>query len=398
MQKHRSYSPAMKKKLLRYHSFLTVFLFVLFITFLINLPGSEEKEKIELANQQEVLGELKAKEDAERIAVVEVKTNEEDKSKPKEQHQTNLAYIDVSVATLWSEPDITRSIDEPAIGNPVDLWEWTGSMSLDQRNWLVGNLQTQALYGQTVTVLEEQGDWVMVAVHEQPTPKNDLGYVAWMPKIQMVVGNEYAQVKAQNSFAIITKPTAWLYHDEKLQEKHIEISYNTRLPVISQKGDVTLVATPSDGDVWISTEAISVYESEKDIPKPTEEDLVRTGEQFLSLPYLWAGTSGFGFDCSGFTYTIYKSHGITIPRDSTVQATHGVFIEKADLAKGDLLFFATNEGKGSVHHVGMYIGDGKMIHAPNNKSPIEIINVFESAYWSLEYVGARRYIDQKSPG
>lgn len=46
------------------------------------------------------------------------------------------------------------------------------------------------------------------------------------------------------------------------------------------------------------------------------DDLINTGKMFLGLPYIWAGTSGFGFDCSGFTHTIYKSHGITIPRDS----------------------------------------------------------------------------------
>ena len=156
---------------------------------------------------------------------------------------------------------------------------------------------------------------------------------------------------------------------------------------------MTRVATPSDGDKWVSTEAISVYQFEEDIPAPTGEELVQVGEQFLSLPYLWAGTSGFGFDCSGFTYTIYNANGITIPRDSSVQATHGTFINKEDLEKGDLLFFATNKGKGSVHHVGMYIGDGKMIHAPNTNSSVEIIKVFESTYWSSEYVGARRYIN-----
>ena len=69
--------------------------------------------------------------------------------------------------------------------NPVDLWKWTTSLSLDQRKWLVGKLETQALLGQSVTVIEEQGEWAKVAVHGQPTPKSDLGYVAWMPKTQL---------------------------------------------------------------------------------------------------------------------------------------------------------------------------------------------------------------------
>ena len=176
-----------------------------------------------------------AKEKAEKQA------NEELEKQAKE---SNLAYINVAVATLWSEPGNMRTIDSPSAQNPVDLWKWTTSLSLDQRKWLVGKLETQALFGQTVTVLEEQGEWAKVAVHGQPTPKSDLGYVAWMPKIQLSANHEFLIVKEQNAFSIIKKPTSWLYDDEQLQVKFMEVSYNTRLPVISQKGGATQIATP----------------------------------------------------------------------------------------------------------------------------------------------------------
>ncbi|WP_093137899.1 C40 family peptidase [Salinibacillus kushneri] len=303
------------------------------------------------------------------------------------------AFVDVSVATLWSEPDGTRPIDSPSIENPVDMWEWTRGMSYEQKLWLVGNLQTQALYGQEVTILEEEGDWVKVAVHGQPTPKNDLGYPAWMPKVQLENGKSFASLRENKNFAMVTSPTTWLYDDKHQVNKFKEISFNTRLPVVTEKKDTVLVATPSDGKKWISTDAISIYSSEEDIPEPDGDDLVDTGAKFLGLPYLWAGTSGFGFDCSGFTHTIFKAHGITIPRDSSVQATHGTPVARDELQKGDLLFFAYNEGEGSVHHVGMYIGDGKMMHSPNTASTVEIIDVFESDYYSSEYAGARRYLD-----
>lgn len=228
----------------------------------------------------------------------------------------------------------------------------------------------------------------------RPTnPKSDLGYAAWMPKIQLSANHEFLIAKEQSAFSIIKKPTSWIYDDEQLQVKLMEVSYNTRLPVVSQKGGATQIATPEDGDKWISSEEIAVFQSEQDIPKPTGETLVQSGEQFLALPYLWAGTSGFGFDCSGFTYSIYQANGITIPRDSSVQATHGTAVNKDDLQKGDLLFFAYEGGKGSVHHVGMYIGEGKMIHAPNPARTVEIIDVFESEHWSSEYAGARRYLE-----
>ncbi|GAA0502441.1 C40 family peptidase [Salinibacillus aidingensis] len=303
------------------------------------------------------------------------------------------AYVDVSVATLWSEPNETRPVDAPSIGNPVDMWEWTTGMSYEQKLWLVGNLQTQALYGQEVTILEEQGDWVKVAVHGQPTPKNDLGYPAWMPKSQLANDASFSTLKDIKEFAQVTDPTAWLFEDKHRSDKFKEISFNTRLPVVAETKDAILVATPSDGKKWMSPDAVSIYSSQEDIEKPDGQNLVDTGLKFLGLPYLWAGTSGFGFDCSGFTHTIFKAHGITIPRDSSVQATHGTPVERDDLQKGDLLFFAYNEGEGRVHHVGMYMGNGKMIHSPNTASTVEIIDVFESDYYSSEYAGARRYID-----
>ncbi|MGP4078225.1 C40 family peptidase [Halobacillus sp. K22] len=302
-------------------------------------------------------------------------------------------YVDVSVATLWSEPDQARELDAPSLSNPVDMWEWTESMTTDEKIWLVGELQTQVLYGQKVTILEEEGDWVKVAVEGQPTPKNELGYPAWMPKNQLADERRYSVMKKNKPFALVTKPTVFLYDDRKKSQEFKEISFNTRLPVVAQVGDMVLVATPSDGMKWMNSTDVSVYNHEKNIPDADGEDLVETGKQFLDLPYLWAGTSGFGFDCSGFTHTIHKAHGITIPRDSSVQAEHGTPVEKENLQKGDLLFFAYDEGEGYVHHVGMYIGEGQMIHAPNSRSTVEIINVFESDYYSNEFAGARRYID-----
>lgn len=301
----------------------------------------------------------------------------------------NTAYVDVSVATLWSEPDVTRPVDKPSITNPVDMRTWTTSMSLDQKLWLVGNLQTQALYGQKVTVLDRKGDWVKVAVHGQPTPKNELGYPAWMPEKQLADNQRFEHTDT-TPFALVTDPTTWLYEDSEMKNKFKEISYNTRLPVINEKADAVLVATPGDGNKWINADAVSVYESTSDIPEPTGTDLVNSAKKFLGLPYLWAGASGFGFDCSGFTHTLYKSHGITIPRDSSVQATHGTPVKRGNLQKGDLLFFAYDEGEGYVHHVSMYIGDGKMIHSPNSSSTVEIIELDGSAY-EVEYAGARRY-------
>ena len=306
--------------------------------------------------------------------------------------ESETYFVDVTAATLWSEPNLLREVDKPSASNPVALRKWTGTMTYEEKLGLVGKLETQALYGSEVTIIEEDGDWVKVAAHNQPTPRNDLGYPGWMPKVQLAKGNSYKN-QLKRPFALITSPTAWLYKDKKTSEEFLELSFNTRLPIMKEFKNEILVATPSQGKKWLKKSDAVVYQDEKDIPAPTGQDVVNTGKKFLNLPYLWAGMSGFGFDCSGFTYTMYHSNGITIPRDSSVQATHGTPVEREDLKAGDLLFFAYEQGKGRVHHVGMYVGGGKMIHSPNTSTHVRIDDIDTSGYGE-EYAGARRFIEE----
>src|SRR5699024_7673565 len=231
----------------------------------------------------------------------------------------------------WTEPDMDRAVDASAVGDPVNMWEWTESMSHADKEWLIGNVQTQAVYGDAVTVIEEDEGGAKVAVHDQPAPDSELGYVAWMDATQLVHESSFAEVvNEENLYVVVTNPTAWLYNDEDLQASFMEVSYNTRLPVLKNGDGAVSVATPADGAKWISTDAVDVRKQNEDVPEPTGDMLVESAESFLGLPYLWAGTSGFGFDCSGFTYCVFQVNGITIPRDSSVQATHGTAVEKGD--------------------------------------------------------------------
>ncbi|MTH53742.1 peptidase P60 [Bacillus mangrovi] len=301
-----------------------------------------------------------------------------------EKNQT--AYINVSAATLWTEPDILREVDKPSAQVPADLRKWTSSMTLAEKQQLSGNgmLETQALYGNEVTILERKGAWVKVAVHGQGTPRNEQGYPGWMPAKQLTYSPAFA-FHQDKPFVLVTKPT--------VQLKKLEVSYNTRLPYIKETKKAYKVMTPDGKSAWISKNDAAAYRSEEAIPEPSGEELVRKGKMFLGLPYLWAGMSGFGFDCSGFTFTLYQSHGISIPRDSSVQALAGKPVDPENLEPGDLLFYAYDQGKGRVHHVSMYAGNGMMIHSPNSERSVELIPVDTKGY-AEEFAGARRYIHQ----
>lgn len=296
--------------------------------------------------------------------------------------------VNVAVTTLWSKPNIARIIDRPAVSNPVDLASWTKQMTHQQKLGLLGKVDTQALYGQEVTILDEKDNWYKVAVHEQFSPIQQEGYPGWVPKRH--IATQQSNVDSCDVTIVTANKTLLRHLDGK---PFREISFNTMLPVVKEDARRIYVKTPTDGTKYIVKEDAVTTPSFAHLPKPTAEDLVATGKQFLNLPYLWAGTSAYGFDCSGFTHSIYKQHGILIPRDSTVQATHGIAVEKKDLQVGDLLFFAHQQGKGAIHHVSMYIGNGMMIHSPDYSKPIEIVPITSEPYQS-EYAGARRYLAQ----
>ncbi len=297
------------------------------------------------------------------------------------------SYINVPVATLWKEPGSKRSIDQSVLSIPVDMRKWTSSMSnVQKRIWLTGKTESQALYGQEVQILGTKGEWVQIAIKDQATVKNKYGYLGWLPKEQIHTGLlKYEKCPV----AIVKARTTHLYDDK--QKKDLEISFNTKLPVISEEQNWVQVNTPTNQVKWVKKTDVNIYTSKAEFPKPTGTDLVMTAKQFLGLSYLWSGTSAYGFDCSGFTFSIYKSYGMHLPRDASEQYKRGKPVLKTNLQPGDLLFFATNHGKGKVHHVAMYIGNGKMIHSPEAGKQVEIIPIDTPSY-KKEFAGARRYI------
>lgn len=103
--------------------------------------------------------------------------------------------------------------------------------------------------------------------------------------------------------------------------------------------------------------------------------VVADAVKYLGVPYKWGGTSPTsGFDCSGLVQTVFADLGVSLPRTSQEQATAGVAVSGlAEAQPGDLVFFAGSDGTAtSPGHVGIYIGDGKMIDAPQSGSTVQV--------------------------
>lgn len=118
-------------------------------------------------------------------------------------------------------------------------------------------------------------------------------------------------------------------------------------------------------------------------------DIVAFAKQYIGTPYVWGGNSlTSGVDCSGLVQQVYKNFGIKTTRTTYTQIGEGKAVKMNELQAGDLVFFDTQPG-GGPDHVGIYMGDGKMIHAPRPGKSVEIADL-TSGYYQGTFMGGRR--------
>lgn len=120
------------------------------------------------------------------------------------------------------------------------------------------------------------------------------------------------------------------------------------------------------------------------------DKIVELAYKQLGKPYVWGTHGPRSFDCSGLTSYLYKhAYGIGISTSSRAQASYGYKVSKSNLKKGDLMFFAT--GGGGISHVGIYVGNNKLIHASTPSTGV-ILSDINSSYYQRTFVTARRLL------
>ncbi|MGW1896862.1 NlpC/P60 family protein [Streptomyces hirsutus] len=115
-------------------------------------------------------------------------------------------------------------------------------------------------------------------------------------------------------------------------------------------------------------------------PGPRAADAVSYAYQKLGSPYVWGSTGPNAFDCSGLVQAAYRSAGVSLPRTTYAQINAGRRVARSELRPGDLVFFYSG-----ITHVGLYIGNGRMIHAPNSGSTVRVAPLTE-----MPFAGATR--------
>jgi len=152
------------------------------------------------------------------------------------------ALVTVAVANVWNAPGVARTVDETSLTNPVDIRRWIAAMSHDDKLWLVDRLVTQALYGERVVVREVAGAWARVVVTGQPSSLDPDGYPGWIPTVQL----RAAEAPATPTSAVVITPSAQLLKVGQIGEL-LDLSYNTRLPVLNAGATHVTVALPTGG-------------------------------------------------------------------------------------------------------------------------------------------------------
>lgn len=198
---------------------------------------------------------------------------------------------------------------------------------------------SQLLFGESVKILKEKGElWVKVrGLHD--------GYEGWMTNTLLEpVEEEFA--KAGNSYVTTDLLKAISIGGEKMS-----IPFGSSLPFFE---NVT-------GKLGNKEYVYSGNYFKRDEQIPSAELVNQLSTAWLNAPYLWGGRSPLGVDCSGFVQVIYKVMGIDLPRDAWQQAQEGKAVKEfSENRPGDLGFF---DNKEDIVHVGILLGDEKIIHA-----------------------------------
>jgi cell wall-associated NlpC family hydrolase len=109
----------------------------------------------------------------------------------------------------------------------------------------------------------------------------------------------------------------------------------------------------------------------------------------IGQPYRYGGESPQGFDCSGLALYVHQQLGIAVPRTAVLQRQQSDALDRSELRAGDLVFF-TMGARLLVDHVGIYVGDGRFVHAPRAGSPVRLSRIDDAAY-GLRFAGGARY-------
>lgn len=287
-------------------------------------------------------------------------------------------------------------------------------------------LETQSLMGTVVEIIAEDGYWRQVVT---PEP-----YTAWCTTLGLneMTSEEINAYKATPKYICISQHSGVYASPSSASARLSDLSMGDLLRVVyadeakrkpSVKKGWAEVQLPDGRTGWTDTADITAFAQWAGKHNLTAENIVKTAMQFAGTPYLWGGASSKGLDCSGLVRLTWFMNGYLLPRNASQQVNYGrEIIVEADhsitsdsdflhqemvkrtkhLQPGDLVFFGTPETfwqKEKITHVGIYIGNGNIIHASHVVRINSLIPGSKDYYEnSHRLIKARRFIGWQGPG
>ena len=287
-------------------------------------------------------------------------------------------------------------------------------------------LETQALMGTIVEIIGEESYWRQVVT---PEP-----YTAWCTNLGLVemTAEQINEYKAAPKY-ICTVQHSGVYETPSVKSRRLsDLSMGNLLRIVykedkkvkpSVKKKWAEVMLPDGRKGWTPAADLKPFAEWAGKQKLTAENIVNTAMQFEGTPYLWGGASSKGLDCSGLVRLTFMMNGHLLPRNASQQVSNGreiimecdhsitpdsdklyqeMLTRTKHLQPGDLVFFGSPEtfwSKEKITHVGIYIGNGRIIHASHKVRVNSLIpgqkDYYENSHRLLK---ARRFINWQGPG
>ena len=239
--------------------------------------------------------------------------------------------------------------------------------------------ETQCLYGETLLIQEDKGEWVQVLAPEQ-SKINSLGnwegYPGWIQKKQVC-----ENVKGNASNLVVKVPWARVKNQDDI---YLDLPLGTRLHSVDSAGNKWVIDLANEGRGLV--EKKDVYHI-SDLVRQNEEErraaVIEMARYSLGAPYFWGGRGVYSdsaeitssIDCSGLVNLAYHSCGISVPRNAHDQFLWSKRIAPENLKIGDLLFLSECQQPGYVSHVMIYSGEGLMIEATGESNDVREISI-----------------------
>ena len=237
-------------------------------------------------------------------------------------------------------------------------------------------LSSELAYGTELEVLDQRSRWVF-------TRQTD-GYLGWAYRPYLGEGS------APTATHLVLAPAIEMRAEPNQTSEVITRTVSGTSVTVEEMHAVWLYVKANKSG-WIQSRYLR---SLTDLPNTLEAKrttLIQDAQRMIGIPYLWGGTSGNGIDCSGFARLLHRWVGVDIPRDADMQCNAARPVE-LPYEVGDLFFFAEDDSKRNISHVGISLGGWKMIHASRTRNGVYVDNIQEAKYLKDIFVSAGSFL------